>query len=208
MDLGATRTVRLRYDFEDQRPVDPIDWRDEWVYIPTPKLQPDVPFKPMRHGLGWLVPVITQIKIQTNLDFQSHMFGPELLTSTGGGRYQQGVLIVPSSAQTQVQSDVKDAIWHWRDETDWMAMAVVETEGDPVITPPAKEYIESMTLPILRDCFLMISWRQQHEIPAVIEGYPPPVGVLWITFEMHWEKYDNFTYSVMRTRETMPRLGL
>lgn len=200
--------MRIRYTFEDTRPPLEVDWRDEWIYLPDSDTLPSVPFVPMRYGLKWLVPVITQIKIQTNLDFQSYLFGPELLTSTGGGRYTQSVYIVPKHANTATQADLKDAIWHWKDEVDWMPMAVVETEGDPVITPPMKEFIEQMELPIYRPCFFMIKYHQQHEVPAVLEGYPAPVGDLYITVDMHWEVYDNFDFGAMRAREILPRAGI
>jgi len=200
--------MRIRYSFEDTRPALEVDWRDEWTYLPDSDSLPSVPCEPMRHGLNWLVPVITQIKIQTNLDFQSHLFGPELLVSTGGGRYMQSVSIVPKQATTNTQAELKDAIWHWKDEVDWMPMAVVETEGDPLITPPAKEFIEQMELPILRPCFFMIKYMQQHEVVAVMEGFPAPVGDLYITIDMHWQVFDNLDFGAMKAREIMPRAGI
>lgn len=190
------------------RPANPVEWYEQWT-ANLPSLP--CPVKPVKQKDHWQVPVITNIKIQYQLDFESRLFGPELLLATGGGEYKQKVRLIPLNGLTNQPASASAAIWFYEEKVSWLPVLDVPVEGIE-INYPGNDWGEEVELPIYRDCIFFIGFDNEHQVPdvepiVIYEGFPQPQGRVFITLEFFWRRMSILEFGIARARDNQKYYG-
>lgn len=209
--MDNQNTITIDYKIrEDLRPVDPLEWYEQWTAIMDPA---QCPLRPMRRAEAWMVPVLTNIKIQYNLDFESRLFGPEILLATGGGEYRQRVLLVPINGQQGVPAHPSQSIWFYEEKVSWLPEADVPIEG-LAINYPSDNWGEDVELPLYRDTQFVFTFDNMHQLPdlpppepPIMEGFPQPQGSIYISLRFYWKRMSTIEFGIARSRDTQKVYG-
>lgn len=205
-----TLTTVVQYTIDPSaRPTDPLEWYEQWFYNGRAA---ECPLRPVRKAAGWFVPVITNIKVKYNLDFQSRLFGPEALIATGGGEYKQRIILAPVNGMTNYADHPRFATWFYEEVVSWLPVADIPVEGIE-INYPGNDWIEEIELPIYRDSQFILDFENSHQLPDIeplpplLEGFPPPQGTVYITLEYHWREMTALDFGIARTRDSQKVYG-